>query len=108
MSDTLNRFVKYQTNGVDELFGLNQKKYSDNYIKIIDDIKRRKSFEEKLFEFEEFVKENNKYPSTKSNNYKERLLYNWMYRTKKAYLDNEISEEHRKLYIELCKRLPQS
>lgn len=105
MSDTLNRFVKYQTNSVDELFGSSQKYYSDNYTKIIDDPRKKKSFEEKLFEFEQFVIKNNKYPSANSNSYFERLLANWIYRTKKAYLNNNISEEHGKLYIELCKRL---
>jgi hypothetical protein len=72
-NDTQRRF-SFFCNG---LFGLASKEYPAEYEEIEQQEGQRKSFEQRLYDFEKFLTENDHFPFSTSENEKETSLYRW-------------------------------
>lgn len=72
-NDTQKRF-SFFSNG---LFGLVRKKYPAEYKEIKQKVGQRKSFEQRLYDLEKFLSENDHYPFSSSDNEEENSLYRW-------------------------------
>jgi len=72
-NDTQKRF-SFFGNG---LFGLASKEYPAEYEEIKQQEEQRKSFEQRLYDLEKFLSENDHYPFSSSDNEEENSLYRW-------------------------------
>ncbi len=72
-NDTQKRFSFFYNN----LFGLASKKYPSEYKKVEQQEKQRKSFEQRLYDFEIFLTENDHFPFSISDNEDETSLNRW-------------------------------
>jgi hypothetical protein len=72
-NDTQNRFSFFN----DSLFGLASKEYPTEYEEIEWQKRQRKSFEQRLYDFEKFLTENDHFPFSTSENEEESSLYRW-------------------------------
>ncbi len=90
-NDTKKRFI-YFMNG---LFGLRNKKYSETYEEIDKIDMPKRSFEERLYEFEKFIIDNDHFPFTCSYNKNEEALNRWwslIINGKKTLTQNQTKE----------------
>lgn len=93
-NDTKKRFVFF----MDGLFGFKNKKYSEEYKRIEKIDIQKSSFEERLYDVEKFVLENDHFPFSLSSNKNEEILHRWWSRTingKKQLTQNQINEIER-------------
>lgn len=72
-NDTQNRFSFFG----DSLFGLQSKDYPAEYGEIEQQETQRKSFEQRLYDLENFLTENDHFPFSTSDNEEEASLYRW-------------------------------
>ncbi len=72
-NDTQKRFLYFN----DGLFGLVSKTYPDNYEEIKQQEGQRKAFEQRLYDLEKFLSENDHFPFATSDNEEESSLYRW-------------------------------
>jgi hypothetical protein len=72
-NDAQKRFTFFKNN----LFGLSEKLYPPEYKKIALQERQRKTFEQSLSDFENFIKENKHFPFSTSKNDEEVKLYRW-------------------------------
>ena len=75
-NDTQKRFSYYGKN----LFGLECKEYTPEYKTSEAQGDKRKTFEQRLIEFEKFIIENEHYPFSSAEEKEEESLYRWWYR----------------------------
>lgn len=88
-SDNKNRFSFYKNN----LFGLISKEYPNEYEISEFPKTQRKSFSQRMFDFEKFIIENNHFPFSSSNDKNEESLYRWWKLVIKG--TTQISEEQK-------------
>lgn len=72
-NDTQKRFLYFY----DGLFGLVSKTYPHNYEEVKQQEGQRKAFEQRLYDLEKFLSENDHFPFATSDNEKESSLYRW-------------------------------
>lgn len=72
-NDTQKRFSYFN----DGLFGLVSKTYPDNYEEVKQQEGQRKAFEQRLYDLEKFLSENDHFPFATSDNEEESSLYRW-------------------------------
>ena len=73
INDTQRRF-SFFGNG---LFGLASKEYPAEYNEIVKQVGQRKAFEQRLYDFEKYLTDNDHFPFSTSNNKNETSLYRW-------------------------------
>jgi hypothetical protein len=93
-NDTKKRFIYFKGG----LFGLRNKRYLTKYEKVEKEDIPKRSFEERLYDFEKFIIENDHFPFSCSSNKTEEKLNRWWSLTingKKSLTQNQIKEIER-------------